>query len=134
MKFNDGKGLIYEEFGVILKLIKIIGRRGAKDIFFRFEDMALALPSKPSKRIAGVQVMMDSTLRLYCVKISESIVILCNGGIKTTHKATDCPNVSSHFRLANLIAKKVYEQLKIGMIRLDEKTLISDDPEIGFYI
>ena len=69
--------------------------------------MALALPSKPSKRIVGFQVMMDSTLRLYCVKISESVVILCNGGIKTTNKATDCTNVSSNFRLAYLIAKKV---------------------------
>ncbi len=132
-KYNTPNHPYYEEFGTIFKLLKVMGQKGAKDIFFRFENNAHALPSKPNKNQA-VKVMLHSKLRLYCVKLSENIVILCNGGVKTENAAQKCSNVSRHFRLANKIAKKIQEELKDGFIRINGKEFESNDCEIGFYI
>jgi hypothetical protein len=48
-------------------------------------------------------------LRLYCHWISERVVILYNGGIKTMAKAQDCPNVSRHFYNAQSWTKQLNE-------------------------
>ena len=53
-------------------------------------------------------------LRLYCHWVSENIIILYNGGIKTVRAAQDCPNVSKHFYNAQSWTKQL---LEIGIER-----------------
>lgn len=104
-----------EEAQIIYMLIEKIGYRGAFKRYFRFEMKADALPPQ-NKFLKELKIEFDSlgsqNLRLYCIRLSESIVILLNGGVKTTHKAQDCPNVSSHFRMANKLAQFIEEALK----------------------
>ena len=49
LKFNDGKGLIYEEFGVILKLIKIIAVEVLKIFFSDLKIWHLPCHRSPAK-------------------------------------------------------------------------------------
>jgi hypothetical protein len=59
-------------------------------------------------------------LRLYCLYISNNMIFLFNGGIKTTDKAQDCPNVSKYFRDAERFTKMIDEGIRSGELILDE--------------
>lgn len=72
------KNSYIKDLQVLIRRIDIIKRQGAEDRFFRYEgtmhDRVMALPSH-----------LDSTnLRLYCLNIERKILILGNGGLKTT--------------------------------------------------
>jgi hypothetical protein len=66
-------------------------KEGALFDLFRPERNCLALP--PKRRHLEDQI----DLRLYCHWVSDRVIILYNGGIKTAPLAQDCPNVSRHF-------------------------------------
>jgi hypothetical protein len=84
----------HEDFVNINKILQKMGNlSGARLRYFRFENEAHALPLFEVPNPKGV-------LRLYCTVLSENVVILFNGGIKTSQKPQNCPNVSGHFRLA----------------------------------
>lgn len=83
--------------------LKTIGddENGADFDLFRQERLCVALPPK----IQHLKAAID--LRLYCHLVSEKIVILYNGGIKTTRIAQECPNVSRHFYNAQSWTKQL---------------------------
>ena len=67
-----------QDIQVLIRRIDIIKQNGAEDRYFRYEgsksDRVMALPSH-----------LDTTnLRLYCLNISHKVLILGNGGMKTT--------------------------------------------------
>lgn len=63
---------------ILVRRIDIIKENGAEDRYFRYEgtrhDRVMALPSH----------LDTSNLRLYCLNINHKILILGNGGVKTT--------------------------------------------------
>lgn len=75
--------------------------RGAIISLFRPEGICYALP--PNAKYLNKEI----DLRLYCHWISEQIVILYNGGIKTARTAQECPNVSRHFYNAQSWTKQL---------------------------
>lgn len=102
-----------EGFDLIISQIKVIGERGALPYYFRHEGGAEALPVFEFG-------LGKTTLRLYCIRISDEVVILLNGGIKTTQKAQHCPNVSQHFALANKVSKLLTQAIKEKEIAIDQ--------------
>jgi len=67
-----------QDIQILIRRLDIIKEMGAEDRYFRYEgtrqDRVMALPSH-----------IDTTsLRLYCLNISHKLLILGNGGIKTT--------------------------------------------------
>lgn len=107
----------------VLRFIQNIGTQyGAQKHFFRHEGAADALPP-PYFHYVDID---DFGLRLYCIRISESIVILLNGDRKTTQKAQDCPNCAQHFFLANRLARKIDEAFREGYLRNNYKELEQD--------
>jgi hypothetical protein len=99
--------------------------RGAKKRYFRDERGFNALPpkSKGTEDLGLETLEVHDNWRLYCLRLSESIVILFNGGIKTTQKAQDCPNVSRHFYQAQKFTKLIDEALRNGDIQLSGRFL-----------
>lgn len=98
---------------LILWLEYIGNNEGAKEKFFRNESSnseARALP--PPKSIMKTHELEVEDIRLYCLRLNESVVFLFNGGIKTEKYAQDCPNVSKYFKQANLIARKLDQLIK----------------------
>jgi hypothetical protein len=105
--------------------LSLIGQKyGAKMPFFRHEASAHALPPPMSMMIREVIV---NDLRLYCLRISDEIVILANGGIKKSQKVQDSPELISHFRFANVMSKQIDELIKEREIRFNGKFIFDLD-------
>ncbi len=109
-----------EQMAIIRTWLKKIGNDIGADIdYFRPEGFrggdASALP--PSFKYIAV----ECDLRLYCMRISKSIVILFNGAKKTAQTAQECPSVRPHFLLANRIAKAIDRAI------IEDRDIIIDD-------
>ena len=98
-------------------LTMVIGDQdGAKKEYFKFEDYAQALPPPGEHKVGTLPTNYSNfPLRLYCLRINEYIVILFNGGEKTSGKAKE-GKTSMAFAEANQFAKKINEALKDGTI------------------
>lgn len=75
LKYKD---IHTQDVQILVRRIDIIKQNGVEDRYFRYEgtkrDRLMALPSH-----------LDTTnLRLYCLDISHKVLILGNGGLKTT--------------------------------------------------
>lgn len=70
-------------------------RFGAQERLFRKERHAQALPSKMYYR---------PLLRLYCLRCCERVVILGNGGLKSSDLVKQSPDCYPHFLVMNAIA------------------------------
>lgn len=109
----------FEKFYHIFRWIEIIGNKyGAQEQNFRPEaeiSDTSALPPKGKYRKPTYienEILEANPLRLYCFRVSEKIVFLYNGEIKTALKAQDCPQVRPHFKLANVITKALEEAFR----------------------
>ena len=122
---------VTEKLQQIATFIKIMGNeKGANKDFFRNEAQADALP--PESKIFlryKLDEFLNNNLRLYCMRLSDSVVVLFNGGIKTANKAQDCPNVGPKFRMAQLFAKKIDEKIRDRVFTIENKCISADDEE-----
>lgn len=112
---------VSDEYNDLLAWIRLrLGKWGALDKYFRHERSAQALP--PGAKY--LEMEYEHNLRLYTVRLSDNIVILLNGGIKTRDLAQNCPNVSRHFRFANRIADEIDKSFTQGALRIAGRNLI----------
>jgi hypothetical protein len=96
---------------------KIADQEGAHESFFRFENYAQALP--PSGRHVINKYTMEAItinyqhfpLRLYCLRISDQLAVLFNGGEKTSQTAQG-GNTAGAFRGANNFARRITEAIR----------------------
>ncbi|SDA96021.1 hypothetical protein SAMN03080617_04167 [Algoriphagus alkaliphilus] len=114
-------------------LTKKIGNDvGAQKDFFRFENAAQALPPSGRYKVGEITINYgDFPLRLYCLRISDNLVVLFNGGEKTAESAQG-GTTSMAFHEANLFAKRILTALQAREIYItpDERGFRSvDDAE-----
>lgn len=99
----------------IIAALQVILDRGALERFFRPEgkmnDNVHAIPIEGGK------------LRLYCLRISEQIVILGNGGVKNTKSYQEDPKLYGYVLDLQRFEKILKENIDKGYIRVDEKEL-----------
>ena len=103
-----------KDFEILIAWLISISKTYAYERKFRPEKGASAVPIPSCK------------LRLYCHRVSDEILILCNGGVKTEGKAQDCPNVGPIFNDANLLAKEIKLRKTRRKIIIDGKFLRGD--------
>lgn len=103
----------------IIAALQIILNRGALERFFRPEgkinDNVHAIPIEGSK------------LRLYCLRISEQIIILGNGGVKSTKRYQDDSKLYGYVIDLQRFEKILKENIEKGYISVHEKELIGTD-------
>ena len=122
LKFEDNE-TVAGDLNNLAGWLSLIGQKyGAKINFFRHEASAQALPPPMSKMI---QEIIVNDLRLYCVCVSEQIVILGNGGLKTSQKVQDSADVLHHFRFANAMSKQISDLIKDGDFVFRGKNIIN---------
>ncbi|MCC6723275.1 MAG: hypothetical protein IT258_02105 [Saprospiraceae bacterium] len=115
---------VAEDLNNLIAWIEEIGdKRGAKEYLFRFEESAQALP--PSAKFLVELPVRD--LRLYCVRLSDEIVILANGGLKTSQKVAESPDLMAKFRFANRVSKCISEMIKSGGFQFAGKEILNLD-------
>jgi hypothetical protein len=129
-KFENDSRLDWALQELAILLTKIIGNKtGALSCFFRFENKAQALPPAGKMPIDSITLNYEEfPLRLYCLRITESIVVLFNGGEKTAHSAQD-GLTSMAFIEANQFAARILEAYNCGDISIssDGRKIITWD-------
>ncbi len=117
---------------LILLWIEEIGKRGLKVIRPRAENDAEALPPKP-----GTVQKLDlerPPLRLYYVRLSDQVVVLCGGEKKTGKDNQESGTLMTHFRLANAVAEKLTEMMQDGEIWTNDTVLEGDEEEMVIFL
>lgn len=100
---------------------------GALEDFFRFENAAHAIPPSGTYRVEDVYINYGNfPLRLYCLRISESLVVLFNGGEKTAITA-QAGKTSMVFQEANSFAKRIIEALNNNEIFISANNRLFTD-------
>lgn len=118
--------LLANDLNLLVTWIQEIGQnRGAKSRYFRFENDASALP--PPARIMAELGSSYCQFRLYCIRLSDEIVILASGGRKTSQTVQNSPSLMAHFRFANRMAQQLIELIQAGELVLDGKQIVNLD-------
>lgn len=114
-----------KDFNVILLALSKIIDKGALERFFRNEGKmndsvkALAIDSRK--------------LRLYCLRISDRILILGNGGVKTTRTYQENEKLSGYVMDLQTFDKVLMKAQKSGKVTI-EKNMITDIQSATFEI
>lgn len=111
-KYNSDAQL-KQEFQELAVFIfkKMANETGALEYYFRFENTAQALPPSGRYKVGEFTIDYgDFPLRLYCLRISDQLVVLFNGGEKTEATAQH-GKTSMAFREANVFAKRILDAL-----------------------
>lgn len=114
-----------KDFNVILLALSKIIDKGALERFFRNEGKmndsvkALAIDSRK--------------LRLYCLRISDQILILGNGGVKTTRTYQENEQLSGYVMDLQTFDKVLIKAQKAGKVTI-EKNMITDIQSATFEI
>ena len=120
-KFLDKfpEGCKYDkEIDKIIKWIDQIGERGAHERYFRPEG----------KRSDDVWAIPIDTkhLRLYVIRLSEHVVILGNGGIKTTKTYNEDPILNTYVELLQEVDGYIKGRIKNRQLSIYQKQLFGN--------
>lgn len=109
-------------------LDEIIGNdRGALAPFFRFENTAQALPPSGFYAVGNLTFNYAGfPLRLYCLRLTENLVVLFNGDEKTSQTAKG-GRTSMVFTEANVFAARILDALQNGDLQIasDRRTILN---------
>lgn len=107
-----------DDIGRILARLDKIGIDGVFERHFRYaatkRDRVAELPSH----------FETSKLRLYCLCLTENILILGNGGIKSTRTYNEDPLLNSFVNIMRNVENAIQEKQRGGLIELNGKVLV----------
>ena len=103
----------------IISALQSILRVGALERVFRPEG-------KKSDSVAAIPIA-GGQLRLYCLRISEQIVILGNGGVKTTKTYEEDSKLFGYVLDLQRFEKILNENIAKGYVRIEARTLTGID-------
>lgn len=114
-----------KDFNIILLALSKIIDKGALERFFRnegkFNDNVKALSLDSRK------------LRLYCLRISDQVLILGNGGVKTTRIYQEDDKLSGYVLDLQSFDKALLQAQRLGRVTI-EKNMITDIQRATFEI
>ena len=113
-KFRD-ESVYNEDFERLLNIIGRIADLGAFERFFRPEG-------KLSDRVCALPVL-KSRLRLYCLRLSDKILILGNGGVKATRTYNEDDTLKGYVITLQNFDRLITEGVKNGSILVTENTI-----------
>lgn len=113
-KFKDNAKL-QREFQTIVRVLEIILGNGAAERRFRNE-------SKMNDNVYALAI--DSRkLRLYCLRLSDKVVILGNGGVKTVAKYQESEELAGYVMDLQLFDAIIKEEKEKGLISFEKAGL-----------
>lgn len=107
-----------EEADVILAWMDKIGERGALERYFRPEG-------KYGDGVSAIPIE-TSNLRLYCLRLSDKIVIFGNGGLKDSDSWENSSTLSEYVKLLISTSRFITNRRKEGRIIIIDKEIIGD--------
>lgn len=113
-KFRD-ESIYNEDFERLLNIIGRIADLGAFERFFRPEG-------KMNDRVCALPVL-QSRLRLYCLRLSDKILILGNGGVKSTRTYNEDNTLKGYVITLQNFDRLISEGVKNGSILVMENII-----------
>ena len=102
----------------IVQLVDKIADEGALELFFRPEgkmrDSVVALP------------VLRSKLRLYCLRLSDKILILGNGGVKNSRTYEEDDSLRGYVLTLQKFEELLKEGQRDGTVTITSKTIETD--------
>ena len=115
IKFKDNSTLNHDFQKILLALEKIIDR-GALERFFRVEG-------RMSDNVSALAI--DSRkLRLYCLRISDQIMIMGNGGVKTTRTYQEDTVLSGYVMDLQRFDELLKQAQRNGTITIEKNMIV----------
>lgn len=105
----------------IVAFINKISENGAFERFFRPEG-------KVSDHVSALPVI-QSKLRLYCLRLSDRILILGNGGVKKSRTYEEDDKLRGYVITLQKFDALLKEGVKNGQINITEKNIIIDNDD-----
>jgi len=104
-----------DDIDIIIKWMDQIGKRGALEDYFRpegkFKDNVWAVPIE------------TNNLRLYVIRLSDEILMLGNGGIKTTRTYNEDPDLNECVELLQTIDGYIKARIIKSTLSLHGKSI-----------
>lgn len=108
-----------EDYSRIAAVVSRIARTGAHERYFRREgkisDSVVALP------------VLSSKLRLYCLRLTDRILILGNGGVKKTRTYEEDANLKAYVMTLQKFEKLLKEGISDGSVTITESIIETDN-------
>jgi hypothetical protein len=117
-KFKDD-ATYNDDLARIAKFVESIADLGALERFFRPEG-------KMSDRVCALPVV-KSNLRLYCLRLSNSILILGNGGIKKSRTYNEDDELRDYVVTLQNFDKLIKQGVKEGTIIISENQIDTEN-------
>jgi hypothetical protein len=117
-KFKDD-ATYNDDLARIAKFVESIADLGALERFFRPEG-------KMSDRVCAMPVV-KSNLRLYCLRLSNSILILGNGGIKKSRTYNEDDELRGYVVTLQNFDKLIKQGVKEGTITISENQIDTEN-------
>lgn len=117
-RFKDD-AVYNRDLAMIAKFVESIADRGALERFFRPEG-------KMSDRVCALPIT-KSKLRLYCLRLSDGILILGNGGVKDTRTYDENDELRGYVVNLQNFDRLIKEGVKDGTITITENTIETDN-------
>lgn len=117
-KFKD-ESVYNEDFERLLNILGRIADFGAFERFFRPEG-------KMSDGVCALPVL-KSRLRLYCLRLSDKILILGNGGVKNTRTYDEDDMLKGYVITLQNFDRLIKEGVRDGSISVTENTIETEN-------
>lgn len=117
-KFPEGCGYD-DEIDVIIAWLDRIGQNGALERYFRPEG-------KYGDGVGVVPIDVGNKLRLYCLRISDKILIFGDGGIKDADSWQNSESLAPYVEMLIDTSRFIASRIKDGKIIMVDKELIGN--------
>lgn len=108
-----------DDYARIAAFVTRIARTGALERYFRNEgkigDSVVVLP------------VVSSKLRLYCLRLSDKILVLGNDGVKNTRRYEDDPVLNGYVMTLQKFEKLLRQEAANGNVNITESTIETDN-------
>ena len=117
-KFPEGSEYD-EDIDVIISWIDQIAERGALERYFRPEG-------NYGDGVGVIPIDVGNKIRLYCLRLSDKILVFGNGGIKDSKRWQDSKTLAPYVKLLVDTSRFISSRIKDGTIVLVDKEIVGD--------
>lgn len=108
-----------DEIDVIISWLDKIGEKGALKRYFRPEG-------KYGDGVGVIPIDVGNKLRLYCLRISDKILVFGNGGIKDANSWQNSETLAPYVEMLIDTSRFISSRIKDGKIILIDKELVGN--------
>lgn len=108
-----------DEIDIIIAWLDKIGENGALERYFRPEG-------RYGDRVGVIPIDVGNKLRLYCLRISDKILVFGNGGIKDADSWQNSGTLAPYVEMLIDTSRFIISRIRDGKIILVDKDLVGD--------